>query len=237
MKTQAQVTQNAVAADPTPEPEYDPASEEDTDGEAVAETVVTAPPVVVTAAPTMNSVYAGASPVVIDPIDKPTPSPVPALTFEAYTVYDATNLGLSFEAPVGWTEDDSVSGSYTITNPDRSCTYQAFMTISVTTVSSTYNKTQLTSAVKTMLNNVKASLDCTAWSPSSTADRTLLDATGVYANYTATLTGGIKIAGRVQVACIGTKLYMVHISYPADYAETYKTGVYNRMRNTIKLTK
>ena len=60
--------------------------------------------------------YAGASPVVIDPIDKPTPTPLPPITF-AYQTYNATKLHLSFDAPAGWIVDDSASDTYILTQP------------------------------------------------------------------------------------------------------------------------
>ena len=54
---------------------YDPLTEEGMDDVYVPDEVV------ITVAPTMTSQYAGATPVIIDPIDKPTPSPVPPITF------------------------------------------------------------------------------------------------------------------------------------------------------------
>lgn len=92
-----QVTQSAVIATDVPvsEPDpvvtdapvidwdntdYDPSQEEGGDSEPVAD--VAAPQA--TDMLTMNSQYAGASPVVIDPIDKPTPSPVPNLSITAF---------------------------------------------------------------------------------------------------------------------------------------------------------
>lgn len=222
---------------------YDPTAEEgrlDTipDLEAIINgTAATDVPVEITMAPTVNSVYAGASPVVIDPIDKPTPSPVPPMSFTAFSTYDATKLGLSFQAPSGWVEDTSATGAYTITNPDAAVAFKGFLSISVESVSTNYSKNQMTNQVKTLLTSIRSEYNGSGWSPTKTASRDLLDADGIYADYSVTLSDGVKVRGRVQVACLNKKLYIVHMAAPAEYYETYKTGVYNKMRSTIAITK
>lgn len=191
----------------------------------------------VTAAPTMNSAYAGATPVVIDPIDKPTATPVPSISFSEYQAYDATNLRLSFQAPAGWVSDASEADKFTITNPDPKMAFQGFVTLGVQSTSGSYNKTQLTSLVKEMLTSVKSNYGGRNWNPTKTASRTLLDATGIYADYAVTLDGGVEVKGRVQAAYHNGKLYTVHMACPAPYFETYKKSVYNKLRDTITVTK
>lgn len=250
--TQAPVV-NHVVSNPATEPEqapanyddgsYDPTAEEGRldsipDLEAIINgTAATTVPVEITVAPTVNSVYAGASPVVIDPIDKPTPSPVPPISFTSYSTYDATKLGLSFQAPSGWVEDTSAADSYTITNPNPAVAFKGFLSITVETVSTNYNKNQMTNQVKSLLTSIRSEYNGSGWSPTKTASRDLLDADGIYADYSVTLAGGVKVRGRVQVACLNKKLYIVHMAAPAEYYETYKTGVYNKLRSTIAITK
>lgn len=74
--------------------DYDPASEEDDyTGDAASTPEEIHLPTLVTPAPTNTPIpvisgqYSGATPVVIDPIDKPTPTPLPALsfTYQTYT--------------------------------------------------------------------------------------------------------------------------------------------------------
>ena len=216
---------------------YDPTSEEGSgEGEVIdIPDVAEVAEVTNTPVPTIRSEYAGATPVVIDPIDKPTATPVPALSF-SYTTYYATKLHLSFEGPIGWTVDDTDSDTYVITNPDTSADYAASMTIRVTSVTSDYSTSQLTSEVKNMLSTIKSSASYKSFSPSNTASRTLLDKAGVYANYTAVLSDGTRIAGRVHVTCLNKVLYTVHITYPRDYTDTYVDKVYKKMRDTIKIT-
>ena len=85
----------APTSAPTADPwqDYDPASEEDTDSynynpEGSYDEYG-------------NQLYAGASPIPLDPIDMPTPTPKPVLPF-SYGDVDASNIGLTFQAPVGW---------------------------------------------------------------------------------------------------------------------------------------
>lgn len=217
---------------------YDPASEEGLGAEDPSAQImgsIAAPMTMTdTPAPVMDSQYAGATPVVIDPIDKPTPTPVPPLTF-AYQVYDATNLGLSFEGPVGWAVDATASDTYILYNPDPAMSYTATVTLRATPVNTDYDASALTTAIKDMLNTIGAS-GFKEFDPSNTASRTLLSYAGVYANYTGTLTDGTEVAGRVHATCVNRVLYTLHITYPRAYTETYKEGVYDKLRHTIKFT-
>lgn len=236
---QPQATQNlgTTVADTTDAPitdyddgSYDPASEE---GLGSFEEVATAVPA--TEVPTLRSEYAGATPVLLDPIDKPTPTPVPPITFTHQT-YEATKLHLTFDAPSGWVVDDSVADTYVLTNPDPSMSYTATLTVTATAVSSQMDKTALANQVSAMLDSLKNRDDVKSFSPSRVDDRTLMDQTGKYANYTAVLDNGEEIAGRVQAACVNKVLYTVHITYPQAYKDTYVKQVYNTLRDTIKVT-
>lgn len=213
---------------------YDPASEEGR-GDDLAMLPTEAPTQYITPAPTIRSQFAGATPVPIDPIDKPTPTVVPPLTF-TYTVYDATNLGLSFEGPIGWQVDASASDTYVIYNPDPSMDYMATLTLRATPVSSDYGTSALQSEVKTVLSNVGA-YGFAEFNPSNTASRNLIGHEGVYANYTGTLDNGVQVAGRIHVTCVNRVLYTVHITYPRAYTDTYVDGVYHKLRDTITITK
>ncbi len=209
---------------------YDPASEEGGDWEDIApyeeeETV----------APLIQSDYAGATPVVIDPIDKPTPTPLPTLSF-SFMTYEAPSLHMTFEGPSGWTVDDTVSDTYTLTNPDPSMDYAAYLTVRTVPVNKAYTKSELTKEVKGMLDTLSGSGELSGFSPSNTAERTFLGTTGVYANYTAVeKETGAEIAGRLIVACVNRTLYTLHVSYPRGYRDFYVTNVYDKFRHSVKL--
>ena len=211
---------------------YDPTSEEGGDWEEVPETAQTVS--VATVAPMISSEYAGATPVIIDPVDKPTPTPLPTLSF-GYVTYEANALHLTFEGPSGWTVDDSQSGAYILTNPDPSMDYAATLSVRAIPVNKQYSKSELSREVKGMLDTLSGSGDYKSFEPSNTADRTFLNSTGVYANYKAALKDGTLIAGRMIVACVDKTLYTLHVTYPRGYTDFYVENVYNKFRHTVKL--
>ena len=238
----AQDAQNICGDTPVPQQinfddgSYDPTSEEgggeetlpiDQPGANVDENGMTP-------APTMQSEYAGATPVLIDPIDKPTPTPLPKLAF-TYSTYEVPSLHLSFDAPAGWLADDSASDSYTLTNPDPSMDYAAKLNIRVVPLSKNYNKNELTKEVKNALDTI-ASDGFQKFERSNTAGRKFMNSDGIYANYSGTLTDGAKIAGRIIMACSDKMLYILNVSYPQGYRETYVDGVYDKFRHTVKVT-
>ncbi|MBQ6382755.1 MAG: hypothetical protein IJJ42_04070 [Clostridia bacterium] len=207
---------------------YDPASEEGGEKEDVEDV-----PALPTTAPTIQSDYAGATPVVIDPIDKPTPTPLPPITF-TYATYEASALHLTFDAPAGWLADDTQPDSYTLTNPDPSADYAANLIIRMVPVNKNYSKSDLTKEIRGMLDTIKSS-GFKSFSPSNTASRTFLTGDGIYANYSGTNSDGVQVAGRVIASCVNKNLYVLHVSYPKGYTETYVEGVFNKFRHTAKL--
>ena len=217
--------------------EYDPSSEEGVldslPGETPYVATVSLDP---TPAPTMRSVYAGATPVLLDPIDKPTPTPVPPISFSNFATYDATKLGISFSAPAGWTVDDAANDTYVLVNPDTKVDYQATLTVYVYTLNSDYSQSDLAKEVRNALSTRKSQYD--QYSPTNTATRTLLDKTGVYADFTGVLKStGAPVGGRIHAVSLNKKLYILEMTWPKAYASVYKDSVYKQFRHTIKITK
>lgn len=217
---------------------YDPASEEDWGGEdedtePETETVDTAQ---LASAPAEVSRYAGATPVILDPIDKPTPTPAPALATPEYQTYDATRLRLSFDGPANWTVDDTKTDAYTITNPDSRVSYAAHMTVTAKAVASEYGQNDLKKEVKTQLNVLKDGFN--SFSPTNTATRSLFDKTGVYADFSGlTKDTGVKVWGRVHAVTVNKTLVVVTVITPYEYRENYKDILYGKFRHTVKFTK
>ncbi len=208
---------------------YDPSQEEGGDKEDV---VAEANAAAVTEAPTMQSEYAGATPVLIDPIDKPTPTPLPPLTF-TYDKYEAKALGLTFEAPAGWLIDDSQPDTYTLTNPNPAMDYAAQLSIRVVPVNKNYSKNELIREVKGTLDTL-GSDGFKKFERSNTAGRKFMNTDAIYANYTGTTTDDVKVAGRIIIACSNKTLYILHVSYPAGYTKTYVDNVYDKFRHSVK---
>jgi hypothetical protein len=211
---------------------YDPASEEGGDWEDIApyeeeETV----------APLIQSDYAGATPVVIDPIDKPTPTPLPKITF-SYTTYNAPNLHLTFEGPAGWIADDLAADTYILTNPDPSMDYEAKAEIRTIAAGKDYTQKELVKEVKAQAEALQGTGSFQSFSTSDTATRTFINGNGVYIAYKGTLNDGQEtgVAGRIIVNTVNKVLYVLHVSYPRGLADTFADGVYNKIRHSMKLT-
>lgn len=210
--------------------EYNPALEEGGQEEQIA------PGSYATPAPTMRSEYAGATPVIIDPIDKPTPTPLPKLKF-SYVTYEASALHLSFSGPTDWIVNDSAPDTYMLTNPDPSMDYAATVTIRVVPVNKNYTRNELVKEVKGAMDTIRSDGDFSSFDPSDTATRTFIDGNGVYMAYRGTLKDGRGVAGRVIVNCVDKTLYIMHCSYPRSMADTFADGVYNKIRSTMKIIK
>lgn len=223
-----------------PGADYDPLAEEDdyADDEAYwggqIEIPVTSAPTN-TPTPTMRGEYAGATPVVIDPIDKPTPTKVPELAVN-YMDYDATSLGLAFQAPAGWYVSDETKGTYILQNPDGRIDYAATLTLRAEKVTADYSNSQLESQIKSMLEAIR-NAGFEDYNPSRTDTRELLGKTGVYANYDGVLNDGRHIAGRVHAVCVDKVLYTIHLTAPYEQWSDYKEKVYDHLRKTLQINK
>lgn len=180
--------------------------------------------------------YAGATPMPLDPIDKPTATPRVPLTFANYQTYNASKLGLSFEGPVGWLVDDSTADAFTISDPEVRDGYQAYMTVTARNVGGTYSAADLKDEVKAMLSAI-GSKNHTSWRPSNVDDRRLMGLEGKYANYQGTLVEGTRVRGRIAAICSGNTLITVHMSVPANFNSDYLDGVYKKLETTLAETR
>ena len=90
--------------------------------------------------------YAGATPIPLDPVDLPTPTPHPELTFD-YATYTAGSLGLSFDCPSGWLVDESQTDVFVLTEPETQMHdgQQCIITISAEPVTANYSEKDLKS--------------------------------------------------------------------------------------------
>lgn len=207
---------------------YNPALEEGGESEYIGDSA--------SPAPTIYSDYAGATPVKIDPIDKPTPTPLPKLTF-AYTTYQSNNLHLTFDGPAGWMAEESAD-SYMLINPDPSMDYAAKAEIRVTPVNKNYTQKELAKEVSSALDAQRSNGGYDTFETSQTATRTFIDGNGVYASFKGTLKNpeGTGVAGRIIINTVNKNLYVMTVTYPRGLADTFAEGVYNKIRHSMKLT-
>ena len=178
-----------------------------------------------------NAVYAGATPIPLDPIDMPTATPRPSLAF-TYTPIAAESLGVRFEAPQGWMMDASKPGTLVLMDPQAYDNVNATLTISVTPVAPTYKLADAKKEVTTYLAELGKGY--TTWKTFEIASRTLLDKDGYYNNYRGEQADGTVVRGRVMVALLdGNQIMTVHMAAPGWYNESYM-NVVAHFRDTLK---
>lgn len=177
--------------------------------------------------------YAGSTPIPLDPVDMPTPTPRPALSF-TYVSYTSYGLGVTFEGPAGWQVDESQNQMMILSEPSGQIKdgQQCIITLSAEPVSSTYDEGDLKSHVKQRLDTIYTS-DMSDYSPSLTATRYMMGQKGVYANYTGTLLDGTEVGGRIMYVSLDRVLYGLEIIYPLGYKDDY-LDVFGSIRKSIK---
>lgn len=176
----------------------------------------------------------GATPLALDPVDMPTPTPRPSLVF-TYASYTTSNMPLNFtfEAPADWILDASVPGVITLTDPVARDGYQGYVTITMVTKDASYKMADM----KNELNANVAALHATnfiEWKNESIENRTLVGKDGCYTTYRGVRYDNVIIRGRVHMALLDSnRVITVHLSAPGWYNESY-TNVYKKIRETIK---
>ena len=201
--------------------DYDPASEEDNAGTDLAGVYTDE---------YGRQPYAGATPIPLDPVDLPTPTPRPSLAFN-YT--PVTVNGLTFEAPVGWQIETPSADTFIMSDPVTYDNYNASMTVRFETVPSNYTLNDVKTKVNDMLKEI-GQYNYTQWSSTSLAERTLLKKDGYYANYRGVYYDGTIVRGRVMVALLdNNQIITLHMTCPGWFNESYM-NVVAHFRDTVK---
>ncbi len=227
----AVITQAPAMDIPTPAPlpeGLDPSAEEDVDPEYVDDFSFVSQT-------TETSLYAGATPITLDPIDLPTPTPQPPMVF-TFQTYTARNLGLSFESVAGYEVDESQPDSYILTEPasQQKDNYSVQISLIMTTAPGNYKAADIRADLRAKMEDL-GKVNYQQWQPSEPAQRTLLDASGYYANYRGVKTDGTIVRGRVHMALLPNgRLLTLHITNPANYNTDY-ISVFTQIRNTLKV--
>lgn len=210
----------AIPSQPTELP-YDPLAEEDGD----------------TYVPGMaydeygNAMYAGATPIPLDPIDMPTATPRPSLAF-SYAKVAFDNLGIQFEAPQGWMMDTSTAGTVRLIDPNRYDNVQGTMSITMLSVDAAYKQSNLKKTLEDELERV--SRNYVEWRTYQADERTLMDQPGYYNNYRGVMVDGNVVRGRVMVALLeNNRVLIVDMAAPGWYNESYM-NILGHFRDTLK---
>ena len=228
VSAQASGLQSDPMAVPTTNPTlpdgYDPAAEEDRSSFYVQDNVYD---------DYGRAMYAGATPIPLDPIDMPTATPKPALTF-SYGAVSADKIGLTFEAPAGWGIDNSAADAVMLVNPNALDGYNANLTVRVYSVASSFKLADLRTELKNYLKEL-GQYNYSKWNTKETANRTLLGKDGFYNDYEGTYYNGTKVYGRVMMALLdGNRVIMLHLSCPDGYFNSSYKAVINHVRDTLK---
>ncbi len=177
--------------------------------------------------------YAGSTPIPLNPVDMPTPTPKPDLSF-TYSQYIASTVGVTFEGPANWRVNESQSGVFILSEPTNQVKdgQQCIITISAEPIGSDYKQKELETHVEHRVDTIGGA-QFSSFKPSYTATRHMLGSTGVYANYTGTLTDGTEVGGRIQYVSINGVLYGLEIVFPEGFRGDF-IDVFGEIRGSMK---
>ena len=182
-----------------------------------------------------------ATPVAVDPIDKPTPTPAPTPDYMDDT-YTSSSMGVSFSIPYSWLLNPSTNQETTLQfvepksemmEPDG---YQTRLTIEC--FSAGLNQTA--ADARTRLESVLTELEgmFTTFKANDIATASIGGASGYYCYYRATYNDGTKeysMRGRVAVVAHDKELIQIRLTTPSNWF-SYYNHVYRQLRATFKFT-
>ena len=182
-----------------------------------------------------------ATPVAVDPIDKPTPTPAPTPDY-MYDTYTSSSMDISFSIPYSWLLNPSTNQETTLQfvepksemmEPDG---YQTRLTIE--RFSAGLNQTA--ADARTRLESVLTELEgmFTTFKANDIATASIGGASGYYCYYRATYNDGTKeysMRGRVAVVAHDKELIQIRLTTPSNWF-SYYNHVYRQLRATFKFT-
>lgn len=179
-----------------------------------------------------------ATPVAVDPIDKPTPTPTPAPAF-VYETYTNNSLGLSFSIPYSWLLNPNTDHSTTVQfvepkskmmEPDG---YQTRMTFEK--LSRGLNQTAADAKAQLESTIEEFASSFTTFTPGNIDSADMGDAKGYYCYYKAEYNDGSKtyeMNGRIICVAHEKALYQIRLTTPRDWF-SYYNHLWRKVRSTI----
>ena len=180
-----------------------------------------------------------ATPVAVDPIDKPTPTPTPAPSF-VYEKYENDLLGISFSVPYTWLLNPNTNQETTVQfvepksemmEPDG---YQTRITVEKYNMGLTQTAAEARDRLESVIEELEATF--TTFSAGSIDSGDFGDARGYYCYYKAEYNDGTKnyeMNGRVIVVAHDRALYQIRLTTPRDWY-SYYNHLWRKVRSTIK---
>lgn len=180
-----------------------------------------------------------ATPVAVDPIDKPTPTPTPAPSF-VYENYRNDMLGISFSIPYTWLLNPNTNQETTVqfVEPKSEMMdkdgYQTRITIEKYNMGLTQTASEARDRLESIIEELEATF--TTFSAGSIDSGDFGDARGYYCYYKAEYNDGTKnyeMNGRVIVVAHEKALYQIRLTTPRDWY-SYYNHLWRKVRSTIK---
>lgn len=180
-----------------------------------------------------NPAQIGATAIPLSPIDKPTPTPRPALAF-SYAKGELAQLGLSFEYPQDWIVEEG-HDFVTISDTRIRDGYRARVEVTVEAAPSSMKKADIKAKVESRLDQLHFDEGCSEWSTNAVSERQLMGKDGFYATFHGNTSNG-EVKGRVHIGLCDGKLITIIYVCPASYVNDY-VNVYYKVRDTMKTIK
>ena len=180
-----------------------------------------------------------ATPIPVDPIDKPTPTPMPTPNY-AYKTYDSDSLNISFSIPYTWLLNPNNNQTTTLQfvepksemmEPDG---YQTRLTIEKVNTGLSQTADDARERLEMTLTQMESTF--TSFTAYPIASRSIGDAKGSYCYYKAEYNDGTKtyyMRGRIIVVAYEKALYQVRITAPQNWYSYYE-HVFRNVCNTLK---
>ena len=182
-----------------------------------------------------------ASPIPVDPIDKPTPTPMPKPNFH-YDTYVSNNMGVSFSIPYTWLLNPNTNHATTVqfVEPKREMMepdgYQTRITVEKINMGLSQTAADAKLQLQSELEELKASF--TTFSPGAIDAGNFGGANGYYCYYKAEYNDGTKnyeMNGRIIIVAHEKALYQIRLTTPRNWY-SYYNYLWRQMRSTIKFS-
>ena len=180
-----------------------------------------------------------ATPVAVDPIDKPTPTPAPTPNY-IYETYSNPAMGVSFSIPYTWLLNPNTNQDTTVqfVEPQSEMMdkggYQTRLTIEKVNMGLQQTAADAKERLEYVLDELEQSF--TVFTANSIASQSVGDAHGYYCYYKAEYNDGAKnylMNGRIIVVAHGKALYQIRLTTPRNWYSYYEY-VYRKVRSTLK---
>ena len=180
-----------------------------------------------------------ATPIPIDPIDKPTPTPAPTPNY-MYTEYRNERMGISFSIPYTWLLNPSTNQDTTVQFVEPKAEmmdengYQTRITIEKVNRGYSQTAADARSYLETTLDTLGSAFS--SFIPGNIASASLGKANGAYCYYKAEYNDGSKtytMNGRIMIVAQGNALYQIRLTAPRAWYSYYEYA-FRKARQTFK---